>query len=136
MRGGRWLAQESADETWRCGMRAYAIDRLGEPGSVRELRAPDPGEGEVRVRVRVAGVNAFDAAVVQGLAKDYMEHRFPLIPGVDASGQIEATGPGVGDLTPGQDVYGVAEKSFIGQGTFAEYFTTPATAVTPKPPDI
>src|SRR5690348_14949736 len=99
-------------------MRAYAIDRLGEPGSVRELPSPEPAEGEVQLRVTVAGVNAFDAAVVQGFAKDYMEHRFPLIPGTDASGEIEATGPGVHDLTAGQDVYGLAEKSFIGQGTF------------------
>ncbi len=74
-------------------MRAFAVDAFGERGSVHELPTPQPGEGEVLVRVKAASLNAFDWVVVQGYAKDYMEHRFPLTPGIDASGVIEAVGP-------------------------------------------
>src|SRR2546427_6493777 len=114
-------------------MRAYAIDEFGRPGSIRDLPTPEPAEGEVLLRVRAAGVNAFDAAVVNGYAKDFMEHRFPLIPGVDASGIIEAVGPGAQGHAPGEDVYGVSQKPFQGEGSFAEFLTTPADALAPKP---
>jgi NADPH2:quinone reductase len=73
-------------------MRAYAIDGFGQEGSIHDLVAPEPEEGEVRVRVRAAGPNPVDAAVVAGYLKDVMEHRFPLVPGLDASGEIDAAG--------------------------------------------
>src|SRR6266511_1343280 len=86
-------------------MRAFAVDAFGERGSVHELPTPQPGEGEVLVRVKAASLNAFDWVVVQGYAKDYMEHRFPLTPGIDASGVIEAVGPNVGGVAVGDEVY-------------------------------
>lgn len=73
-------------------MRAFAIDRFGEQGSVRDVQAPEPGTGEVLVRVHAAGVNAVDPWVTKGALKDMMEHRFPLIPGVEASGVVEQVG--------------------------------------------
>ena len=114
-------------------MRAYAIDGFGEPGSVRELETPEPQEGEVLVRMRAAGVNAFDVAVVTGWAKDYMEHRFPLIPGLDGSGEVAALGAGVDGLNPGEAVFGIAQKGFQGEGTFAEFQTFPAAGLAAKP---
>lgn len=85
-------------------MRAFAVGAFGERGSVRELPTPQPGEGEVLVRLKAASLNAFDSAVVQGYAKDYMEHRFPLIPGTDASGVIEAVGSNVDGVAVGDEV--------------------------------
>jgi NADPH:quinone reductase-like Zn-dependent oxidoreductase len=117
-------------------MRAYAIDEFGRPGSVRDLPTPEPKEGEVLLRVRAAGVNAFDAVVVNGYARDFMEHRFPLIPGLDASGVIEAVGPGVKGHAPGDEVYGVSHKPFQGEGAFAEFLTTPADALARKPSSV
>lgn len=93
-------------------MRAFAVDAFGERGSVHELPTPHPGEGEVLVRVKAASLNAFDWVVVQGFAKDYMEHRFPLTPGIDASGVIEAVGTNVDGVAVGDEVYGVSEKPF------------------------
>ena len=114
-------------------MRAFAVDAFGERGSVHELPTPQPGEGEVLVRVKAASLNAFDWVVVQGYAKDYMEHRFPLTPGIDASGVIEAVGPNVGGVAVGDEVYGVSDKPFQGAGSLAQFLVTPATAVSPKP---
>lgn len=118
-------------------MRAFVIDQFGKPGSLREeVETPKPGDGEVLLRVRAAGVNAFDVAVVNGFAKDYMEHRFPLIPGLDGSGEVAALGAGGTALSVGQDVYGIAQKPYQGAGTYAQFQTFPAEGVTPKPPSV
>ena len=114
-------------------MRAYAIDEFGAPGSVRELPLPEPAEGEVRIAVHAAGVNRMDPVYVSGMAKDWMEHRFPLVPGIDLAGVVDAVGPGVSGLSVGDEVYGVAAKPFVGAGTFAEFVVVNAGTVAPKP---
>ncbi len=65
-----------------------------------------------------------------------MEHRFPLIPGIDASGAIESVGPGVEGYAPGDEVVGGFAKMFFGEGTFAELTTIALRALTRKPPSI
>jgi NADPH:quinone reductase-like Zn-dependent oxidoreductase len=91
-------------------MRAFAIDAIGEPGSIRELPDPEPGEGEVVVAVQVAGMNQTDIAVMAGFLKDFMEHRFPLVIGIDASGVVERVGPGVEHFREGDEVYCVVPQ--------------------------
>src|SRR2546422_4769903 len=130
------VAPGGPDRIGGMGMRAFALDGFGERGSVREVETPEPQEGQVLVRIRAASLNAFDVAVVNGSVKDYMEHRFPLIPGLDLSGVVEALGPGVDDVTVGEEVYGVSQKNFQGEGTFAQLVTTPAEAVSPKPASV
>ena len=117
-------------------MRAYAVEGFGEMGSLRELPTPDPAEGEVRIRVRAAGVNPVDVAVIAGYLKDYMEHRFPLIPGMDGSGVIDAVGPGVHGWAEGDEVLAGWGKGAVGEGTFAEYATVAVGAMTRKPASI
>src|SRR5437870_9030825 len=102
-------------------MKAYAVDEFGKPGSVREVPNPEPGEGEVRVNVGAASINPFDAAVVNGYVKDYMEHRFPVIPCGDLAGTVDAVGPGVTELSVGDRVFGTNGKQYVGEGTLAEY---------------
>src|SRR5712691_13403546 len=98
-------------------MKAFAIDELGQPGSVRDIAVPEPGEGQVRIRVSAAGLNPFYSAVVHGYLKDRMEHRFPLVPGMDASGAVEAVGEGVTDWAVGDEVFGSVGKMYLGEGT-------------------
>ena len=117
-------------------MRAYAIDEFGKPGSVRDLPTPEPNEGQVLIRVVAAGLNAFDVAVINGYTKDYLEHRFPLIPGNDVSGVVEALGPGVQGIEVGSEVFGSQGKQFQGGGTIAEYVTAVAGTIAPKPPTL
>ena len=117
-------------------MRAYAIDTFGAPGSVHELSVPQPADGEVVVRVHAAGMNVMDPLYVSGALKDYLEHRFPLVPGIDLSGTVEAIGPGVSGIGVGDAVYGVAAKPFVGAGTFADYVVVPAGGVAPRPANI
>ena len=75
-------------------MKAFAIEEFAGPVSEHHLPVPEPSEGQLRVRVAVAGLNPFDNAVVQGYLKDMMEHRFQLVPGMDASGTVDALGEG------------------------------------------
>ncbi|HEX5938672.1 MAG TPA: NADP-dependent oxidoreductase [Actinomycetota bacterium] len=101
-------------------MKAFALDEFGAPGSIREVPDPEPGEGHVRIRVATAGLNPFDIAVINGYVKDAMEHRFPLIPGSDASGTVDAVGPGVTVYAVGDDVFGSMGKPYLGEGALAE----------------
>ena len=117
-------------------MRAYAIDEFGKPGSVEDVPTPEPGEGEVRVRVAAAGLNPFDNAVIQGYLKDRMEHRFPLVPGMDASGTVEAVGLGVSAWSIGDEVFGSVGKMHLGEGTLAELVTMSAGTIARKRPSL
>jgi NADPH2:quinone reductase len=114
-------------------LKAFAIDAFGEQGSVRDLPVPEPEEGQLRLRVAAAGLNPFDVAVVQGYMKDHMEHRFPLVPGMDASGIVDALGEGVEGYAAGEEVFGSVGKKYLGEGTLAEFVTVSAGTVTHKP---
>ena len=114
-------------------MKAYAIDDFGRPGSVRELPDPEPGEGQVRIRVAAAALNPFDVTVTSGFMRDQMEHRFPLVPGSDASGTIDALGPGVTDRVIGDEVFGTSGKPFVGEGSLAELFVVSVDTIAAKP---
>src|SRR5438477_4356951 len=117
-------------------MQAFALDELGQPGSMHDLPTPEPGEGEVRIRVSAAGLNPFDSAVVQGYLKDRMEHRFPLVPGNDASGVVEAIGDGVTGWATGDEVFGSTGHRYLGGGTLAEFATMTSASIARKPSSI
>jgi NADPH2:quinone reductase len=117
-------------------VKAFAIEELGQPGSVLDMAVPEPGEGQVRIRVSAAGLNPFDNAVIQGYLKDRMEHRFPLVPGMDASGTVDAIGEGVTGLEAGDEVFGSVGKMYLGEGTLAEFATMAAATVARKPASL
>jgi NADPH2:quinone reductase len=117
-------------------MRAFAIDGFGQVGSIRELPEPVPGEGEVLVQVRAAGVSTTDIAVMAGMLKDYLEHRFPLVPGIDASGIVERVGPGVDGFQEGDEVYGFVQRQVMGLGTWAERVALPVGGIERKPASL
>ncbi len=83
-------------------MRQVWIRRRGGPEvlEVREAPDPDPGPGEVRIRVAAAGVNFADIMARMGLYPD--APRLPAVVGYEVAGTVEATGPGVQGLVPGQ----------------------------------
>ncbi len=82
--------------------RALVIDS---PGSV-SLRGVDelvPGPGEVVARPVHVGVCGTDLELLAGIV-DPAYVRYPLVPGHEWSGVIEAVGPGVTGLEPGQPI--------------------------------
>ena len=102
-------------------MRAIAINDYGTPPTLTELPKPEPGPGEVLVRVRASSINGFDAAVAAGMLKGMMEHRFPVVLGKDFAGVVEALGDGASRFAPGDEVFGVVMKPFLGDGGLGEY---------------
>ncbi|MCA1726408.1 MAG: alcohol dehydrogenase catalytic domain-containing protein, partial [Actinobacteria bacterium] len=99
-------------------MRAFTVQELGKPGSVQEVPDLVPGEGEVLIRVKAASVNPWDVIVMNGYVAEMMEHRLPLTPGTDLSGEIVEAPDGSG-FSPGDQVYGIVLKPFQGEGSWA-----------------
>jgi NADPH2:quinone reductase len=116
-------------------MRAFAIDDFGQDGTIHELPVPEPGPGEVRVRVTAAGLNPMDVFVLSGVAKAMMQYEYPVVPGLDFAGTVDATGDGV-DLAHGTAVFGAAMRPTWGRGALAEYVIVSVENVTPKPAQV
>ena len=72
----------------------------GEPVEVTTVVVPDPGPGEAVVRVRACGVCHTDLHYREGAITD----DFPFLLGHEAAGKVEAVGPGVTGLAPGDFV--------------------------------
>jgi alcohol dehydrogenase len=63
---------------------------------------PAPGAGEVQVRVKAVALNHIDVWGYRGMA--FAKRKMPLVVGAEASGEIAAVGPGVGNFKPGDRV--------------------------------
>ena len=116
-------------------MRAIAVNEQQTTPEIVELDLPEPEEGEVRVRVAAASVNGFDLAVANGYLAGMMEHRYPVVLGKDFAGVIDAIGDGVEGYGVGDRVFGVVTKSFLGDGSFGEFVTVPASVGLAPLPD-
>lgn len=109
-------------------MRAIRYHEFGGPDvlAVERVPRPAPGQGEVLVRVHAAGVNPVDWKMRRGM----MKVPLPRTAGVDLAGVVEAVGPGVSGLQPGEAVYG------SGQGTYADYAVASISGLAPKPANL
>lgn len=118
-------------------MRAFVLPEIGSAPGLAEVPVPEPGPREVRVRVHAASVNGFDPAVAGGRLAGVMEHRFPVVIGSDFAGMVDAVGTGVSEYAVGDRVFGAVSKSYLGDGSFAEYVTLPAAmGIAPLPEGI
>jgi propanol-preferring alcohol dehydrogenase len=78
--------------------------RLSAPGrSLVEVHdiTPTPGPGQVCIRVRACGVCRTDLHVLDG---ELPQARYPIVPGHEVVGVVEALGPGVSSLAKGDQV--------------------------------
>jgi NADPH:quinone reductase-like Zn-dependent oxidoreductase len=116
-------------------VRAVVLPEFGAAPEVRDLETPTPGADEVLVRVHAASVNGFDLAVANGYMNGMMEHRFPVVLGKDFAGVVEAVGSEVDAFAPGDRVFGVVTKMYLGDGSFGEFVTVPASIGIAKLPD-
>jgi NADPH:quinone reductase-like Zn-dependent oxidoreductase len=125
----------------RAGIRmsaAYA-DRYGPPDvvKIREVERPTPTGDQVLVRVRAASVNRADLDGLKpkpGFMRLFMGMRAPRNHdvGIDAAGVVEAVGPDVTRLKPGDAV--MTDLFAAGRfGAFAEYVCVREKAFEPIP---
>ena len=116
-------------------MRAVGIHDFGGRERLELLDVPVPKvpPDAVRIRVRAAGVNPVDWKLREGRLEPRFPHVFPVVIGWDAAGVVDEVGPGVVEFAPGDEVMAYCRKHFLGEGTYAEYVTVPATFVARKP---
>ncbi|MDI3423316.1 NADP-dependent oxidoreductase [Streptomyces luteolus] len=116
-------------------MKAIALDSYGSPDALRvaDLAEPKVAPGEVLVRVRAAGVNPVDWKLAAGGLDPVMETRFPLIPGWDVAGVVEANGLDACEFTPGDEVYGYIRKDWAQNGGYAEQVSASVRMLAKKP---
>src|SRR6185369_6723311 len=117
-------------------MKAVRIHSYGGPEVLVYEDAPRPeaAAGEVLIRVHAAGVNPLDWKVRAGYVQEWLQHQFPLIPGWDVAGIVEAVGRGVEQFRPGDAVYGLLDISK--NGAYAEYVAAPARSLARKPATV
>lgn len=95
----------------------------------QEDAAPVPGPGEVRIATRAIGVNYADCVVRMGLyasAKRYVG--WPITPGFEAAGEVDAVGDGVTEVCVGDPVVGVTRF-----GGYTTHLVVPLHQVFPLP---
>lgn len=116
-------------------MRAIAIDRFGGTDTLRVAHLPDPKPrtGEVLVRIVAAGVNPVDWKIREGFLQKAFPHHFPLVPGWEAAGFIEAAGEGARRFARGDAVYAYTRLPEVQHGTYAELIALPESFVARKP---
>lgn len=83
-------------------MRAVELPAVGAPLRATTRPIPEPGPGEVRVRIQACGVCGSDVFLQKGGFGDKVS--FPVIPGHEAAGVVDALGDGVTGVAPGDQV--------------------------------
>ncbi|MFF1923786.1 zinc-binding dehydrogenase [Streptomyces sp. NPDC058221] len=136
--------------------RAITIDRPGRH-RLTEGPVPEPGPGEVRVRVAAAGICMSDREVYDG-HRDPRYVRYPVVPGHEWAGVVEAVGAGVDPALAGRRTVaegfrscgscdrcrdgetslctaGYDETGFTRPGAFADHVVVPARLLHPLADD-
>ena len=110
-------------------MKAVRVHEYGGPEALKyeEVALPTPGEGEARVKLEAVGVNFID--VYHRLGR--YQGALPLTLGQEAAGRVDAVGPGVKELKPGDRVVYASV-----QGSYAEYAVAPAWRLVPVPAGV
>lgn len=81
-------------------VRAAVLTQAGTPLEIQDVVLPDPGPGQVRVRLAAAGVCHSDLSLADGTLRQPV----PAVLGHEGSGTVEAVGPGVDSVAPGDPV--------------------------------
>lgn len=112
-------------------MRAAVTEAFGgiERLVVRDVPRPVPRPGEALVRVRAASMNPLDCKLREGRFRLMFRVKPPFVLGFDVAGEVEAVGPHVEGLKPGDAVFG----EMPGPGAHAEYAVVPETHLLRKP---
>ena len=110
-------------------MKLIQVTQTGGPEQLQYVDGPKPAAGprQALVKVAAAGVNFIDVYHRTGLYKLDL----PFTPGMEAAGTVEAVGPDVTDVQPGDRV-----AYAMNRGSYAEYAVVPAAILVKLPPEV
>ena len=110
-------------------MKVVRVSRHGGPEvlQVEDAEVPRPGPGQALVRVEAVGLNFIEIYQRTGLYKAPL----PFTAGSEAAGSVEAVGPGVTTLRPGDRV---VSSNIL--GAYAEYALAQAERLVPLPDNV
>jgi NADPH:quinone reductase len=110
-------------------MKAIRVHAPGGPEAMRleEMARPEPKAGEALVRIEAAGVNFIDVYMRTGQYKAAL----PITLGQEAAGTVEAVGPGVSEVAPGDRVAYCSVP-----GAYAEYASVPVGRLVALPDGV
>ncbi|AYG64467.1 zinc-dependent alcohol dehydrogenase family protein [Rhizobium jaguaris] len=107
--------------------------RLGGPDvlKVEDLPIQEPGKEEVRLRIRAFSLNRAEALFRTG--HYVIQPQFPSKLGYEASGVVEAVGPGVDENLIGKVFSTIPNFSFSRYGVYGEIAVVPVTSLAAYP---
>lgn len=119
-------------------MKAITYQEYGGPEvlEVSDVPSPKLPPASVLIRVKGAGVNPVDWKVMAGGLDAIMDVHFPVIPGWDVAGVVEAVGFDTPEFAPGDEVYAYGRRDAVGGGTYAEFVALPVSMVARKPASL
>jgi NADPH:quinone reductase len=116
-------------------MQAAILDGPKLPFRVASIARPKAGPGQALVRIKASGANPLDTKIRAGAAA-HARHPLPAILGIDLAGIVEAVGPDVPAVRPGDEVYGMTGGVGGVQGSLAEYAAVDAALLARKPANL
>jgi NADPH:quinone reductase len=110
-------------------MKAVFVEQPGGPENLKyaDLPKPAPGPGQALVKIAAAGVNFIDVYFRSGLYKADP----PVVLGNEGAGTVEAVGPDVTDVKPGDRV-----AYAMSRGSYAEYAVVPSWQLIKLPDSV
>src|SRR6202023_3152525 len=137
-------------------MRVVELPAVGSPLRLAERPVPEPGPGQALVRVQACGVCGSDLFLQKGGFGPAIA--LPVVPGHEAAGVVAAVGPGVTEVStgdqvavyyidaPADSVYARRGRPNVGpdivrmgvdvDGAFAEYVLRPVSTLIRVPAPI
>jgi len=108
---------------------AAVLTGYGSPATLvwSQVALPEPGPGQIRMRVHAAGVGPTDLKIRRGDLRAVFPLPDPAILGFEAAGTVDALGPGVTGVSPGDEV--AAQLPAL--GGYGEYALASAWTVKP-----
>ncbi len=112
------------------------IHKTGAPEvlQLEDVEVGQPGPGEIRIRVQAIGLNRSEALFRAGTY--LVPPKLPTLIGYEAAGTVDALGPGVQGLTPGERVCVIPSYRLGEYGVYAEKAIVPARSVIAAPPEL
>ncbi|WP_328383001.1 NADP-dependent oxidoreductase [Streptomyces sp. NBC_00400] len=119
-------------------MKAIIAKSYGGPEVLEYTDRPDPkvGPDSFLIRVKAAGVNPVDWKIVAGYLDPMMDGHFPLVPGWDVAGVVEAVGADATEYAVGDEVIGYVRRDEVQHGTYAELVAAPVRTLARKPASL